>query len=83
MYRSGTEEEYSELQQLLEDIISYNKDFAGAKELRKETNKKKDGEDKKGMEMRQAAMEGQTSTCIACFFFYCTIIVSKSHCYVL
>ena len=65
MYRSGTEEEYSELQQLFEDIISYNKNFVGATELRKELNKRKDEEDKKkGIEMRQAAMEGQTSMCI-------------------
>ena len=77
MYRSGTEEEYSVLQQLLEDIISYNKDFVGAKEVKKEMNKKKDDEDKKkGKEMRQAAMEGQTHMCITCFF-NCTIIASK------
>ena len=70
MYRSGTEEEYSEMQQLLEDIISYNTDFVGAKELKKEKSKKKYKEDKKkGMEMRQAAMEGQRSIRTA-FIFY-------------
>ena len=69
MFRSGTEEEYSELEQLLEDIVSYNKDFVYAKEVKKEMHKKKDEEDKqKGIEMRQAAMEGQTSMCITCLF---------------
>ena len=87
MYRSGTEEEYTELQQPLEDIITYNKDFLGAKELKKEMSKKKDEEDKKkGVEMRQAAMEGQTSMCIALFFplynYYikialCTVVILK------
>ena len=31
MPRSGTEEEYTELEQLLKDISSYVKDFAAAK----------------------------------------------------
>ena len=70
MYRSGTEEEYTALQQLLEDIIMYTKDIAAAKEVLRGISKKKDEEDKKkGEEMRKAAMEGQTSTNISWFLF--------------
>ena len=70
MYRSHNEEEYSALQQLLEDIISCNKNFSYAKEVKEEMNKKKDKEDKnKGEEMRTAAMEGQTSMYISCLLF--------------
>ena len=60
--RSGTEEEYTELQQLLEDISSYLRDFVAAKAAQKAANKKKDEDDKrKGEEMRRAAMEGIAS----------------------
>ena len=34
--RSGAEEEYSELLQLLEDILSYQRDFEAIKEEKKE-----------------------------------------------
>ena len=57
MYRSGTEEEYTELQQLLDDIVSYTEAFdllAQKEEEQKVTQKKE--ERKKGEEMRQAAM---------------------------
>ena len=57
--RSGTEENYTELQQLLEDIKEYNNDFeAGREEEQKSARKKKAADKKKGEEMRKAAMEG-------------------------
>ena len=60
--RSGTEEEYTELQQLLEDISSYLRDVVAAKVAQKAANKKKDEDDKrKGEQMRRAAMEGIAS----------------------
>ena len=67
-YRSGTEEEYSELTQLLEDISTHMKEFDELKERDKdEKKKKKEAEDKsKAEEMRKAAMEG-----IASMFEYC------------
>ena len=45
--RSGTEEKYTALQQLLKDISQYMKDFAAARELQKGVSKKKVDEDKK------------------------------------
>ena len=56
MYRSGTEEEFTELQQLLEDISSYMQDFALAQEGKKCEMKKKEEDRRKGEEMRRAAM---------------------------
>lgn len=59
--RSGSEEEYSELEQLCEDIITYRRDLAETKE--KEAKKRKDENDrKKAEEMRQAAVERLAST---------------------
>ena len=56
--RSGSEEEYSELEQLCEDIITYRRDLAETKEKEKEAKKRKDENDrKKAEEMRQAAVE--------------------------
>ena len=62
LIRSGTEEEYTELQQLLEDIVSYQRDHEMKKAEDKKTvrNKKLD-EKKKGNEMRKAAMKGMSS----------------------
>ena len=64
-YRSGTEEEYDELSQLLEDISSYMRDFEELK-----AKKKKEADDKrKAEDMRRAAMEGMASMfehCHAC-----------------
>lgn len=55
---SGTEEEYTELHQLLEDITTYLKDAAELKKERSDMRRKKEAEDKrKGEEMRKAAME--------------------------
>lgn len=59
--RSGSEEEYSELEQLCEDIITYRRDLAETKE--KEAKKRRDENDrKKAEEMRQAAVERLAST---------------------
>ena len=60
--RSGTEEDYMELMQLLEDIQQYNQDFALAKaEEIKTATQKCNKEKSKGEEMRKAAMEGMSS----------------------
>ena len=63
-YSSGTEEEYTELCQLLEYIASYVKDCDELKKENVKMRKKKEAEDKqKGEEMRKAAMEGLASKC--------------------
>lgn len=65
MCRSGTEEDYSELTVLLEDIASYQRDVIGALNREKEGKKKKEMEDKQqGEEMRKAAMETLSSECV-------------------
>ncbi|CAB3995591.1 Hypothetical predicted protein [Paramuricea clavata] len=57
--RSGTEEEYSELNVLLEDITVFRRDLEEARELEKEVKRKKIEEDeKRGHDMRQAALSG-------------------------
>lgn len=60
--RSGTEEEYTQLHQLLEDIFTYRRDIEEQKNKEKEAkmNKKRDDE-KKGNEMRAAALTGMGS----------------------
>lgn len=61
--RSGSEEEYSELEQLCEDIITYRRDLAETKEKEKEAKKRRDENDReKAEEMRQAAVERLAST---------------------
>jgi hypothetical protein len=45
--RSGTEEEYSELNVLLEDITVFRRDLEEARELEKEVKRKKIEEDEK------------------------------------
>ncbi|XP_015757807.1 PREDICTED: uncharacterized protein LOC107337205 [Acropora digitifera] len=56
--RSGTEEEFTEIQQLCEDILVYRRDMIEIRKIEKESRMKKDQEDKrKGEEMRQAAVE--------------------------
>ena len=56
--RSGTEEEYTELVQLLEDISTYQRDMQSAILQHKEEKKQKEMSDKSiGEEMRKAAME--------------------------
>ena len=62
MGRSGTEEEYSELDQLCEDISSYRHDINEMKILQKESKiKKAEEEGKKAADMRHAAMKGLAS----------------------
>ena len=71
-FSSGTEEEYSELCQLLEDIASYVKDCDELKKENGKMRKKKEAEDKqKGEEMRKAAMEGLASKCE---YIWCTVV---------
>ncbi|XP_068743269.1 DNA ligase 1-like isoform X2 [Montipora capricornis] len=64
--KSGTEEEYSELSQLLQDISTYRRDMEENKaktSKEKEQKKKKEREDKKmGEEIRKKAMEGLASS---------------------
>ncbi|XP_074633306.1 uncharacterized protein LOC141892071 isoform X1 [Acropora palmata] len=56
--RSDTEEEFTEIQQLCEDILVYRRDMIEIRKIEKESRMKKDQEDKrKGEEMRQAAVE--------------------------
>ena len=55
--RSGTEEEYDELSQLLEDINTFRKDAEETQKKEKENKKQKEKEDKrKATEMRDAAL---------------------------
>ena len=76
--RSGTEEEYSELNQLLLDISTYRRDMEEYKAKtakEKEQKKKKEREDKKiGEEMRKRAMEGLVSS--KCDTFFCMILTN-------
>lgn len=59
--RSGTEEEYAQLSQLLEDISVYQRDFAVLKEEeKKKESLRKDCDRRKGEQMRQAAVEGRS-----------------------
>lgn len=62
---SGTEEEYDELHQLLEDIFEFQKDLDEKKAQEMEEKRDKKGkalEDKqKGEEMREAALKGMIS----------------------
>jgi hypothetical protein len=56
-FRSGTQEDYNELSQLLEGIISFRRDFAEQKEIEKEQKRKKEEDDRnKGEVMKNAAM---------------------------
>ena len=60
--RSGTEEEYTELAQLLEDISTYMNDVVEMKAKNKQEKRKKERDDKiKAEYMRKAAMEGMAS----------------------
>ena len=55
---SGTEEEYSELSQLLQDISDYQRDLQAAKLKERESRKLKELNEKAaGEEMRKSAME--------------------------
>ena len=62
MVRSGTEEEYTCLHKLLQDIASYQEDFAKKVSEKKSADEEKKQEDKrKGEEMRNAAMNRLSS----------------------
>ena len=54
--RSGSEEDFSELNQLLEDINVYMRDFAVVQVDKKCDARRKEEYRKRGEEMRQAAM---------------------------
>ena len=63
--RSGTDEEYNELSQLLKDIKCYMHDFEQQKATEKSrSDGKKEKDKRKGEEMRNAAMECMSSTSI-------------------
>ena len=60
--RSGSEEEYTELHQLLEDIYTFRKDMEEFNKREKENKKEREKIDrKKGEQMREAAMKGMSS----------------------
>ena len=62
MCRSGTEEEYNQLHQLLKDIYTFRQDIQEQKRKDKEEKKKKEREEKtNGEEMRAAALSGMAS----------------------
>lgn len=64
-YRSGTEEEYDELAQLLQDILDYQNDFEERRaEEHKSVTNRKSADKKKGQDMRKAALEGMSSMLI-------------------
>ena len=55
-------EEYSELNQLLEDIKTFRKDLEDEAKKARETKKRKEKDDRrKGKEMREAALIGMAS----------------------
>ena len=75
-YRSGTEEEYTELLQLLEDIATYQHDMQVAPLKEKEAKKLKETSDrKKGVEMRKAAMETYSRKLLLLFMTIIAIIM--------
>ena len=62
MCRSGTEEELTELMELLHDIITYEDDYNTKKESEKRAaQQKKDQEKLIGERLRKAAMERLSS----------------------
>ena len=60
--RSGTEDEYTELHQLLEDIYTFRKDTEELEKKEKDNKKQKEQSDReKGEQMREEAMMGMSS----------------------
>ena len=60
--RSGTEEEYNKLVQLLEDMSTYTRDLRDQKkEKKKKKNQKEKEEKQKALEIRAAAVSGMAS----------------------
>ena len=67
--RSGTEEEYGELQQLLHDIHAYRRDRLELENKQKrEKQEKEKTEKEKGEQMRAAALVGMASEFVFVFF---------------
>ncbi|CAB3981115.1 Hypothetical predicted protein [Paramuricea clavata] len=64
-YRSGTEEEYTEFDQLLEYLSSYRRDMQELKDMKakgRERKKEKELQTReKGTQMREAALIGMTN----------------------
>jgi hypothetical protein len=59
LLRSGTEEEYAELRQFLEDILVYQRDFAAIKaEKHRSAVQTRNADEQKRGETHKAAMEG-------------------------
>lgn len=74
MLRSGTEEEYTELTQLLEDIMTYRRDMEDLKRKEKEEkNRKEELKNKKGQEMRAAAVSKMCSKFREGFTYFCLV----------
>jgi hypothetical protein len=65
IFRSGTEEDFNELQQLLEDIYTFRHDQEELKQREKEKKKQKvDDDHQKALAMRSAALSGMASKLI-------------------
>ena len=78
LLRSGTEEEYAELRQFLEDILVYQRDFAAIKAEKHRSavqTRDADKQQKEG-ETHKAAMEGIPGMTIAAIFY--TYILSPT-----
>ena len=59
LFRSGTEEDFDEMQQLLEDICTFRQDQEEVKKREKENKKQKEQEEhQKALAMRSAALSG-------------------------
>ena len=61
-FRSGTEKEYGELNQLLESITSYRRDFSELRNNEKAERKEEDDKNR-AVTMKIAAMERMDSKC--------------------
>ena len=62
IFRSDTEEDFTELNQLCENIFIYRRDMSELKLHEKEEKRKKAEEDKRrGKQMRRSALEGLKS----------------------
>lgn len=62
LFRSGTEEDFDELQQLLEDIYTFRQDQEELKKRENENKKQKEQEEhQKALAMRSAALSGLAS----------------------
>ena len=77
MFRSGTEEDFNELHQLLKDIYTFRRDQEELKQREREKKKQKEDEEhQQGLAMRSAALRGLASKLInqpvlLFYFVYC------------